>query len=167
MFWAPSPSSPTSLFQTVQDLINILDGLQQWNEDVLQANASKWVWTHIAKFVSISPIPMAKSEDDPPSSLVLAVLCAPLRQLSVCLPSRRKMGAIFLWWQTTFSLLLSLWVGSYLHILSWFAHCVTYIEKLYREKGSLCTCKKKLWSPFFFQPGLSAGDLVATHSVET
>ena len=28
-------------FQTVRDLVSILEALQQWNADVLQANASK------------------------------------------------------------------------------------------------------------------------------
>ena len=32
---------PLSSLQTVNDLINILEGLQQWNEGVLQANSSK------------------------------------------------------------------------------------------------------------------------------
>ena len=47
-----NPASPP--LQTVQDMINTLEGLQQWNESVLQSNVSKWACTNMhtaARFV--------------------------------------------------------------------------------------------------------------------
>ena len=87
----PFHSPPLATHQTVENLVSVLEGLQQWDENVLQANASKLA---INKYFLISPSSGQKYHCY--LFLFLAVLCVPLTQWSVYLLSSWKTDRIFL-----------------------------------------------------------------------
>ena len=102
--------------QTVQNLINALDGLQQWNKSVLQANASKWVCNStvvIVNWVSDTSPPSTETNKSFSSLLcffLLTALCALMRELWVCFPSNWMVEITFLLCQEIFLLLPNWWV---------------------------------------------------------
>ena len=87
----PFHSPPLATHQTVENLVSVLEGLQQWDENVLQANTSKLA---INKYFLISPSSGRKYHCY--IFLFLAVLCVPLTQWSVYLLSSWKTDRIFL-----------------------------------------------------------------------